>query len=267
MGVMSFLTRLERAIEEAINALFCRGRSCGTHPVEIGRRLLRAMEDEKRVSVSRIYVPNHYSVFMHPHEVQRIRPLERTLSLELSSYLEHHARRHGYSFVGAREISFVEEPSLKTGEIRVVPSFAESEVVQGKDEGDQVDITTVDQAESTRLFDQDAVKGGEPSLESGTGPAGYRPRLVVVSGDNAGKEYALQGREIRLGRSRANDIVLSDPGVSREHAAISMRQGSFILRDLGSVNGTYVNDHRIGEHILRDGDVIKIGSALLRFQI
>lgn len=338
---MSFLGRLEQTIEEAVSSLFGRGRLRGTHPVEIGRRLLRAMEDERRVSVSRVYVPNCYSVFMHPSEVKRIRPLERTLSVELSGYIEHHARRHGYSFVGARKISFVGEPSLKTGEIRVVPSFVEDCAIEGRTiegraiesrnvegaiegraidgrdiqghtvegtvegrtidgqaieraaAGRAVDARAIERATEGRAFDGHTAGGGgraddadtrnacraestqrfergpETRIDPVPGPESHpgncQPRLVVLSGDAAKREYLLRGREVTIGRARANDIILSDPGVSREHASISLVQGSFILRDLDSVNGTYVNDRRIGEHMLRDGDLIRVGNALLKF--
>jgi len=61
--------------------------------------------------------------------------------------------------------------------------------------------------------------------------------------------------------------VISDPGASRRHATITLDDGGeYVLTDLGSTNGTIVNDEPVGEHVLSDGDRITIGNAVLEFR-
>jgi len=68
-----------------------------------------------------------------------------------------------------------------------------------------------------------------------------------------------------IGRRRGCDLVLSDPQASRTHARISAQDGAFVLEDLGSTNGTFVNDQRVQRQVLRPGDEIQIGQTRLRF--
>jgi pSer/pThr/pTyr-binding forkhead associated (FHA) protein len=61
-------------------------------------------------------------------------------------------------------------------------------------------------------------------------------------------------------------VVVADPGASRQHARISNTNGEFVLSDLGSTNGTLVNDQEVSERVLDDGDRITIGEAVLEFR-
>jgi predicted component of type VI protein secretion system len=71
-----------------------------------------------------------------------------------------------------------------------------------------------------------------------------------------------------LGRSRQCDIVLNDPNVSREHAEIRPRGGSWVLSDLGSTNGSVLNGRRIdGSEVIRPGDEIELGTSLIKFEL
>jgi pSer/pThr/pTyr-binding forkhead associated (FHA) protein len=71
-----------------------------------------------------------------------------------------------------------------------------------------------------------------------------------------------------LGRSRQCDIVLGDANVSREHAEIRPRGGSWVVTDLGSTNGSRVNGRQIEEsEVVRPGDEIELGSTILRFEL
>jgi pSer/pThr/pTyr-binding forkhead associated (FHA) protein len=76
----------------------------------------------------------------------------------------------------------------------------------------------------------------------------------------------LVGDRVTVGRDRVNDVELdADPKVSRSHAELTSRDGQWTLVDLGSRNGTFVNDRRISRHPLRDGDRIRIGGTSLDF--
>ena len=86
--------------------------------------------------------------------------------------------------------------------------------------------------------------------------------LTVSGGIWDGTTILLTGRLIVLGRHWDNDVVIKDPTVSRRHALIMETRRGFVLRDLDSANGTFVNDVNIGavEHVLRSGSRIRLGA-------
>ena len=89
--------------------------------------------------------------------------------------------------------------------------------------------------------------------------------LVVIYGAELGKRIPLGPRPIDCGRSMQTDIPLDDEAVSRHHARFSWTGSAFTVKDLGSTNGTYVNDKTVQELLLRDGDQIKIGRTIFKF--
>jgi diguanylate cyclase (GGDEF)-like protein len=89
--------------------------------------------------------------------------------------------------------------------------------------------------------------------------------LVVIVGEEIGKRIPLGHDELTIGRASTSVLQLDIDNVSRHHAAVVMTTIGFVLKDLGSTNGTFVNDHRVDEHRLRDGDQIRIGRAILKF--
>jgi diguanylate cyclase (GGDEF)-like protein len=89
--------------------------------------------------------------------------------------------------------------------------------------------------------------------------------LVVIYGAELGKKWNLDQLTITLGRSSKCDIQIDQESVSRHHARITSSGKSLTVRDLGSTNGTYVNDELIDEHVLRDGDLLKIGRTIFKF--
>ncbi len=95
-------------------------------------------------------------------------------------------------------------------------------------------------------------------------PAGV-PSLVVRSGPQAGATFALRGSLTRLGRHPDSEIILDDITVSRRHADISRSGDQYVVRDAGSLNGTYVNAERVDEAVLHQGDELQVGKFRLVF--
>jgi pSer/pThr/pTyr-binding forkhead associated (FHA) protein len=89
--------------------------------------------------------------------------------------------------------------------------------------------------------------------------------LVVQRGPNAGARFLLDAERTTAGRRPESDIFLDDVTVSRKHAEFVRRDGQFLVRDVGSLNGTYVDRDRIEEAVLRDGDEVQIGKYRLVF--
>lgn len=85
-------------------------------------------------------------------------------------------------------------------------------------------------------------------------------QLVIKSGPNPGKTFVLSKSEITIGRDSNNDVVINDAEISRKHARLLLQQEGYLLEDLGSTNGTFVNGQRLmGPHALRPGELILLG--------
>ncbi|HEY8432615.1 MAG TPA: GGDEF domain-containing protein [Sandaracinaceae bacterium] len=89
--------------------------------------------------------------------------------------------------------------------------------------------------------------------------------LVIIYGDDLGRRVPLGAEPTIIGRSSKCDVQLDQESVSRNHARISRQRNNYVIRDLGSTNGTYVNDELIDEVVLRDGDQIKVGRTIFKF--
>lgn len=89
--------------------------------------------------------------------------------------------------------------------------------------------------------------------------------LVVLRGPNTGARFLLDDDVVTSGRHPESDIFLDDVTVSRRHARFSRESGTFVVRDVGSLNGTYVNRERIDEARLFTGDEVQIGKFRLVF--
>ena len=89
--------------------------------------------------------------------------------------------------------------------------------------------------------------------------------LVVQRGPNAGARFLLDAERTTAGRRPDSDIFLDDVTVSRKHAEFVRRGEDFVVRDVGSLNGTYVQRDRIDEAVLKDGDEVQIGKFRMVF--
>jgi diguanylate cyclase (GGDEF)-like protein len=89
--------------------------------------------------------------------------------------------------------------------------------------------------------------------------------LIHPPGPNLGRRYLLDANFVTIGRDSSNLIVLDKDSVSRKHARIGLRDGHRFVADLGSTNGTYVNDKLVDEQRLAPGDKIKVGEAIFKY--
>src|SRR5215217_6163656 len=112
-----------RSIEQKIESLFegVFGRAFRTHvqPVELARKLGKEMDDGKTVSVSRVYVPNEYSVYLAPDDREQFESYEESLVDELQQYLAEHARREEYALLSPPRVIFNSDPDLAVGEFGI----------------------------------------------------------------------------------------------------------------------------------------------------
>jgi hypothetical protein len=234
--IAQFEQRLERAVEGFLAKLF----RSGVHPVEIGKRLLRVMEDGKTVALRRTYVPNVYRITVGAQDYERLAPLEPKLVEELEIFVGEAARQRQWALPDSPRVSFATDAKLGQGEFRIT-------------------------AEAVSLKSERRAEAAKPARERSEPVEEGKPCLVLLSDDQPVKTVEVD-RRIRLGRQSDNDLVIVDPGVSRHHAEVINENGSCTLRDLGSTNGTLVNGHVVSEHALRDGDRISLGSTVVEFR-
>lgn len=89
--------------------------------------------------------------------------------------------------------------------------------------------------------------------------------VIRAGGGRVGESFALSGERMTIGRRPDSDIFLDDVTVSRDHALLVKRGDDYYLDDLGSLNGTYVNRHRIDSQRLEDADELQVGKFKLAF--
>src|SRR5262245_30809527 len=90
-------------------------------------------------------------------------------------------------------------------------------------------------------------------------------QLIVLNGTNKGKKLDLSRPVTKIGKKEDNDLVLDEKTVSRNHVEIVQTEDSYLLKDLGSTNGTYINDIRVKEAYLTPGDIIRLGTVRVEF--
>jgi pSer/pThr/pTyr-binding forkhead associated (FHA) protein len=96
-------------------------------------------------------------------------------------------------------------------------------------------------------------------------PSRYQASVVVLKGHAQGMEYLIDRTSAVIGREKHAQIYLKDPLISREHAVITFQGGAFVLKDLGSTNGTVMNGISIKQVDLRHGDTFRVGDTVLQF--
>lgn len=117
---------------------------------------------------------------------------------------------------------------------------------------------------ATITFSLDPDEGQELSIEVAS--LGAHGTLVVTRGPNTGSQFALEHVITTLGRHPDSDIFLDDVTVSRRHVEVERAPGGTVVRDVGSLNGTYLNQQRIeGEVALGDGDELQVGKFKLTY--
>lgn len=250
---MSVLRSLESKIAGLVEGTFSRAFRSEVRPVEIARKLAREMEEHKSFSVSRTYVPNEYRVYLSPRDRERFADYEEALTSELAGYLLEHARRERLALMSRPVVEFETDDRLGLGEFGIQTS-----VVSQQPEDDPEPVA--EESGRTMIYST-AGRVAEPLEER----ARVRQQTALLL--TGGKRLVVGPTGATIGRSRQCDVMLDDPNVSRTHAEIRPRGGSWVLTDLGSTNGSRLNGRRLdGSEVLKAGDEIELGTSRLTFE-
>lgn len=232
------LRDFEKRLESVFEGFFARALpGGGVQPVELGKAMVRKMDELKTVSIASVYVPNAFSFHLSSKDFERLAPLEQSLARELATIARRAAASEGWRLPGPPEIHFAGDGRGPAGTFDV-----EAHVVEAADEQEEA-------GPHTQLI--------EMSLEADA-------ELVLV-GQNK-RTYPLSKDVVAIGRLDACDVALADPGVSRRHAEVHREGDEWVVVDSGSTNGTIVNGKRVNRHRLKKGDRITVGDTVLEFR-
>ena len=254
---MAVLRSIESKIEGLFEGVF--GRAFRTHvqPIELARKLVKEMDEHRNVSVSRVYVPNEYTVYLSPADRTQFDGYEDALVGELEEYLAEHARRERYALLDAPRVKVTTDDDLAIGEFGIA-----TRLVAGEGEAASVPPPELPVAQPAQTMIYRPPTTPVPDVPDAPPP---EPVREVVTLTVAGRKHEVTTPSVVLGRSRDADIRIADVNVSRRHAELRQEGAGYWIVALGSTNGLELNGKRTDRSRVRDGDRIVIGSTEIVF--
>jgi pSer/pThr/pTyr-binding forkhead associated (FHA) protein len=246
-ALMSVLRSIESKLESLFEGVFGRAFRSNVQPVELARKLAKEMDDHRNVSVSRVYVPNEYTVYLSPRDRDQFAGYEDSLREELADYLTEHARRERYVLLTTPEVKLETDEDLDVGEFGIA-----TRLVRGPRPPGGAPVTSA--AGATMVYKSPPpapLEEEEPESDA----------AITIDGE----EHPLPNHPVVLGRSKDCDIRLADPNVSRRHAEIRPNGLGWTIVDLDSTNGIEVDGKRVKELALTDGARFTIGTTQVAF--
>jgi hypothetical protein len=252
---MTVLRNIEAKIESLFEGVFGRAFRTNVQPVELARKLVKEMEDHRVISVSRLYVPNEYTVYLSPADREQFESYEESLLGELQDYLAENARREKYVMLSPPKVLLETDADLDVGEFGIATRMAQGGRQVTPDEAPAPDVEPgATMVYKPKPSETEAVSAEELGLER---------EVATLTVD--GTRHQLDKRRVVIGRSRDCDIQVADANVSRRHAEVRQEGAAYWVVDLDSTNGTEVNGKRLKRAKLRPGDRITVGSTDLVF--
>ena len=250
------LRAIEQKIEALVEGVFGRAFRTNVQPVELARKLAKEMDDHRQVSVSRVYVPNEYTVFLSTEDRAQFEGYEPSLVAELQEYLGEHARRESYALLTSPRVKVESDDDLEIGEFGIAVRMTQPE--RGKQVED--DLPDEVDAGATMIY-----KPAAPLETQAASPVelGVERELAYLTVD--GDRHEVRKRRTVIGRSKDCDLQLADPNISRRHAELRQEGTSYWIVDLDSTNGIEINGRRAKRAKLDPGDTVTIGSTDLVF--
>jgi len=246
-------------------------------PVQLQRRIERAMESERLATADRTLVPNRFVVHLNPADLEGFGDMTASLASELADGALVFARARRYTLVDRPRVMLVADPVVVRSDIQVVARFADPIAGQQRPASPSGD----DSEEPRSGLGRGGSRSGPDRLGS-DGSVGVRSdtmvftvprptapaaRLRIIPRDAPEHVHEFDGTGLTIGRAADNDLVIPDSRVSRHHARIAGRRGTLVYADLGSTNGSRVNGVQVGELVLGAGDRIEIGDTVIVVEV
>ena len=228
---MGWLHGVERKLENVVNNVFARAFRSEVEPIEIATRLTKELDSQaKLLNRDKRLVPNNFTVYLSTHDYDELAPMARAINDDIVPEMRRHAGERRYVFNGPIRIDYECDESLTVGRFRV----------------DSEAVATV--AESGGAASSTAIRRA--------------PLVLEVNG----VRHPLLPPGFTIGRGSEADLRIIDPGISRLHARVVVKQDGagevdVSVEDLGSTNGVIVNGQRVTNVALADGSRIEIGST------
>jgi hypothetical protein len=234
------LSHLEDIAEQLVEGGFARMFRARLQPIELARRIARAMQDGQVIDAQgQVVVPNAYQIYLNPDDYQALADYRDTLQEELARYVASLARQAGATMPGRPRVFLQANTSISLRRVRVEARLLSAHHGLAPDGRTQT----------------------MPSLQVPSAQAS--PRYALFDGR---RRMPISEAVITIGRDLSNDIILDDRHVSREHAQLRRRYGQYVLYDLDSTGGTTVNGRLVREAPLEAGDVIAFAGVQVRFE-
>lgn len=244
------LRAIEQKIESLFEGLFGRAFRTNVQPVEIARKLAKEMDDHRTVSVSRVYAPNEYTVYLSSGDREQFSGYENSLLAELEEYLSEHATRESYALLTPVRVVLDTDDDLALGEFGIA-----ARMVQPRRGHREEEPEVREEPGATMIY----TPPEEPEDEPGVAESG----VAVLSWD--GHSQRIEAQRAVLGRSRDCDVQIEDANVSRQHAELRREDDGFWIVDLDSTNGVEVDGRRVKRAKLDAGDTFTVGSTAVTF--
>jgi hypothetical protein len=243
------LRAIEQRLERVFEGVFGRAFRTNVQPVELARKLAKEMDEHRSTSVTRIYVPNEYTIYLGSEDRKQFEGYEGSLVAELEEYLTEHAARESYALLTPPRVLFETDDDLGVGEFGIATRMAQPE--PGSDDAPATGATMI---YKPRTQPTEAVSIEELQVDRTVGVLTW-----------AGRRRILDQNRAVLGRSRDVDVQIEDPNISRRHAEVVQQGSTWWVIDLGSTNGVEVEGHRVQRARLDDGTSFVIGETTVTF--
>jgi len=247
------LRAIEQRLERLFEGVFGRAFRTNVQPVELARKLAKEMDERRSTSVTRIYVPNEYTIYLSSTDREQFEGYENSLVSELEEYLAEHATRENYALLTPPRVLFETDDDLGVGEFGIATRMAQHGRSGDEEPGEEVD------AGATMIYKPRT----QPTEEVSLGELGVEREVGVLTW--SGQRRILDKSRAVLGRSRDADVQIEDPNVSRRHAEVVQQGSTWWVIDVGSTNGVEVDGRRVQRAKLDDGTSFVIGETTVTF--
>jgi Protein of unknown function (DUF3662)/FHA domain len=249
---MGILSRVEAFLERFLEAPAGR-LGASIQPISLSKRIERAMDTNKTYGNAGVIVPNHYALHLNPSDFAGFASYRNALEDDLAHGVLARARHERYTLVARPRVEIVSDEATRRGEIRVAANVIDE---RGDVPSEAQPVRTG--SETMVLTRPDEIQAPESAR---------RAFLMVSTRGSIPVHFDLGGALIGIGRASDNDVIVDDPMVSRHHCQLKLQHGAYGFADLGSRNGSFVNGHQVDEIALGPGDIIRIGSTEIEFQV